>query len=425
MVAVAKGIHMHSKRLRSNVKHLALIVCALLFSFPAFAQEAGGDLGGGSGIFRPKNPETRSPRRTKVGPARPKTANARTSGKKAEEIEAQIEDLLDEGNEARDAKKFAQAETAYKSALKLGPKNWRAAYGLGNIYTDEQRWEEAEQSYRQASQWNASDADTYLALSYVLLQPRSGGSQAKRLAEAETSARRVIELQPNNAVAYDRLGAALEARGLFGPETEQAYRKAIELDPQFAPAYVHLARLIRRDAKRKAEAEPLYGRALELAKDPPTLILIADALQSEQRYHDSERPLRAALEIDPSNPSALFLLGRMFVVLKKFDDGIAPLQKAIEVSPRSFSPYEVLGSAYLQSQKYPEAELVFGRAVELASPASRKRLAGPFGFEGVADGYLATGRASDAVRVYEVALKLDPQNPGLQKKLTDANSKSR
>jgi cytochrome c-type biogenesis protein CcmH/NrfG len=43
----------------------------------------------------------------------------------------------------------------------------------------------------------------------------------------------------------------------------------------------------------------------------------------------------------------------------------------------------------------------------------------------VADGYLATGRASDAVRVYEVALKLDPQNPGLQKKLTDANSKSR
>jgi tetratricopeptide (TPR) repeat protein len=422
MVAVMKGIHMYSTLVRSEVKYLALIVCALLFVIPVEGQEAGGDLGGGAGIFRPKNPETRSKGRTKAGPSRPK-GTARTTTKRPEDVEAEIEDMLDEGNEARDAKKFPQAETSYKSALKLGPKNWRAAYGLGNIYTDEQRWEEAEQSYRQASQWNTDNADLLLALSYVLLQPRSGGSQARRLADAETSARRAIQLQANNAIAYDRLGAALEARGLFGPETEQAYRKAIELDPQFAPAYVHLARLLRRDPNRKSEAEPLYGRALELAKDAPTFILIAEALQSEQRFLDSEKPLRSALAIDPSNPGALFMLGRMYVVLKRFDDGIIPLQKAIEISPRSFSPYEVLGSAYLQSQKFEDAEQAFDRAVELASPASRKRLAGPFGYEGVADGYMAKGRPRDAARVYEVALKLDPQNPGLQKKLTDANSK--
>jgi tetratricopeptide (TPR) repeat protein len=332
-----------------------------------------------------------------------------------------VEDLLDQGNEARDARKFTDAEKNYRNALRLDARNWRAAYGLGNVYTDQHRWEEAETAYRQAAALNMMDAGTQVALSFVLIQSRAGGSPARRLADAESAARRAITLQPENAIAYDRLGAAMEARGLSAPETEKVYRRAIELDPQFAVAYVHLARLIRKDPKRASEAEPLYGKAFELAKDAPTLVLIADALQSEQRYQDSEKPLKSALTIDPGNPSALFLLGRMHVVFKEYQDAEPFLRKAIEISPQSFEPYPVLGAAYLRENRWEDAEQVLTKASSIAPVSSRKQLAGNYGFLAIGDGYLSAGRTRDAVRAYQAALKLDPDNGEVQRKLNELN----
>src|SRR5262249_23598418 len=153
--------------------------------------------------------------------------------------------------------------------------------------------------------WAPNDADAYVALSVVLVQPRVDGDNAKRFADAETFARRSIQIDPKNAVGWDRLGVALQARGLANSETEHSYRRAIELDPQFAVAYAHLARVLNQ-LNRYSEATPLYDKATELAKDPATLNLIADSLQGEQLWPQSEPVLKRALELDPKNPTSLF-----------------------------------------------------------------------------------------------------------------------
>src|SRR5205085_4899430 len=125
------------------------------------AQEAGGDLGGGAGIFRPKNPETK--RRSTTGGRTP-TTSGRTSGRTnsgtgrpaalpPEVIEERFEDALDAGNSARDARKYAEAEKAYRDAGQLKPKDWRGWYGLGNVYTDQQRWDDAEKAYLPAANY--------------------------------------------------------------------------------------------------------------------------------------------------------------------------------------------------------------------------------------------------------------------------------
>lgn len=411
--------------LRSVLKLSALILCASLFmTGAALAQEAGGDLGGGAGIFRPKNPETTRRRTTGTRPTnRPPTTRptggrvgtARPAALPPEVIEERFEDALEEGNTARDARKYAEAEKAYRDAGELKPKDWRGWYGLGNVYTDQQRWDEAEKAYKQASNFAQQSADVFIALSYVLVQPRAGGANAKRLLEAEFAARRAIQIQENSAIAYDRLGAALEERGMPNTDVELAYRRATELDPQFAVAYVHLASLLRKTG-RKAEAQPLYNRAIELAKDAPTHVLIAEALQSEQRWNESETLLRRALEIDANSPSALYFLGRSLVVRHVYDEAEQMLKRAIEISPRSFAPYSVLGSAYLGAERYEDAEKIYNRAVDVASAGERKQLAGAFGFEGVGDGYMKTNRKADALRAYQRALQLDPNNSGLQAK---------
>jgi tetratricopeptide (TPR) repeat protein len=392
-----------------------LIVTAICLSVSA--QNVGGDIGGG--IFRPKNPETK--RNSNKIPKPVTTKPTRTPPKRntAAELEAKVEDLLDKGNDARDAKKYDEAQAAYDGVLKLRARDARAAYGLGNVFTDQRRWEDAEKHYRDAANWGPTNVDALVALSVVLVQPLSGANNARRFADAEGFAQRAVQLDPNNAVAWDRLGIALQSRGVFNSDTERAYRRAVELDPQFAAAYAHLARVLRK-MNRADEGEPFYDQAIQLAKDPATLVLIAESLQSEQQWDKSEIVLRKALEMDARSPSTLFLLGRTLIVLKRHQEAEGYLKSAVELSPQAFQPYTLLGQAYLALGRLEDAEQTYNSAAAVASPGERKQLAGAFGFEGVGDGYLKAKKKSDAARAFKRGLDLDPDNPQLTKKLSQA-----
>jgi len=388
---------------------------ALGLSLGTVASVHGQDVGidpGGSGLFRAKNPETKKSG-TKPGTGAKPTNRPTASTRAAAE---RVEDLLAKGNEARDARKFTDAETAYKDVLKLKPRDARAAYGLGNVYSDQQRWDDAEAAYRNSVAWAPADGDAYVALSVVLVQPSAIGDNAKRLAEAETFARRSVQIDPKNAVGWDRLGVALQARGLLNSETEHSYRRAIELDPQFAAAYAHLARMLNRSNK-PAEAAPLYEKATELAKDPATLNLIADSLQGEQLWPQSEPVLKRALELDSTNLTSLLLMGRYLIVYRRFQEAEPYLKSATEVASRAFQPFNLLGRAYLGMDRFSDAEATYERASTLAAAGDKKQLAGLYGFEGVGDGYLKSNQKDKAVRAYQRALELDPNNNGAAQKL--------
>ena len=390
---------------------LSMIVCGSV----ARAQETGGDLVGGAGIFRPKNPDakrTSGPRR----PPRPTMTAA--------EIEEKYQDALSDGNDGRDARKFPVAEASYREAIKLKPMDARAFYGLGNVFVDQQRWEDAEDAYRKAYQFAANNPDVLTAFSFVLVQPRSGAANAKRLVDAEYYATRATQLQPNNAYAFDRLGVAMVARSIINADTEANFRRAIELDPNLVIAQVHLARLLKR-MKRESEAEPIYKKAIEEAKDAPTLVLIAQNMQAESGdWGESEPVLRRALTMDPRNPGALFLLGRLLSARGKYQEAEPVLKQAIDANPKLFTARTILGRCYLGLERFDDAFKTYDQAVELASEADRKQLAGTFGFGGVGDGYLKSGRAKDAVRAYTRGLQLDPNNAALQTKLTEARAKA-
>jgi tetratricopeptide (TPR) repeat protein len=405
---------------------LILLACAVGFSIgldSAHGQDVGAGVEGGAGIFRAKNPETKK-RTTKAATPTTKSANRSTprNTRTSNSVEERVEDLLDKGNEYRDARKFSEAEESYLNVLKIKPRDGRAAYGLGNVYSDQQRWENAEAAYRNAVQWAPNEADAYVALSVVLVQPRAGGDNAKRFTDAEGFARRAVQLQPDNAVAWDRLGIALQTRNLLNSETEHCYRRAITLDPQFAVAYAHLARVLNR-LGRSSEAVPLYDKATELAKDPATLNLIAESLQAEQLWPSSEPVLKRALELDPRNPTSLQLMGRLLIVYKRYQEAEPYLKTATEVSSQAFQPFNLLGRAYLAMDRLAEAEQTYERASAFAAEGEKKQLAGVFGFEGVGDGYLKARQKENAARAYQRALELDPGNKSLEQKLSKARSR--
>jgi len=398
----------------------AAFCLSLAMGAPVFGQEVGGDVGAGAGIFRAKNPESKRSAKPAAG-TKPPASRAGTAKPKTSNVAERVEDLLDKGNEARDARKFSEAEDAYKEILKIKPRDARAAYGLGNVYSDQQRWEDAETAYRNSVTWAPANADAYVALSVVLVQPRPDGENAKRFAEAESFARKSVQIDPKNAVGWDRLGVALQTRAIINSETEHSYRRAIDLDPGFAVAYAHLAKALNR-MNRSAEAAPLYAKAIELAKDPATLNLIADSLQSEQLWPQSEPVLKKALELDSQNPTSLLLMGRFLLAYRRYQEAEPYLKSATEISSRAFQPFNLLARAYLGMDRFSDAEATYERASAFAAAGEKKQLAGVYGFEGVGDGYLKSNQKDKAVRAYQRALELDPNNSGAAQKLAKARA---
>src|ERR1043165_8286381 len=113
----------------AQLPRLALICfCVIVCGSIVQAQETGGDLVGGAGIFRPKNPEAKR----STGPKKPPRPTMT-----AAEIEDKYQDHLSDGNDARDARKFPVAETSDRDTTKLKPTDARAFQGLGNVFVDQ------------------------------------------------------------------------------------------------------------------------------------------------------------------------------------------------------------------------------------------------------------------------------------------------
>lgn len=325
-----------------------------------------------------------------------------------------FEKAIVEGNRARNVRNYVAAEDAYLRAQSLKTEDFRAVYGLGNLYSDQGRWEEAERAYRMAIEIAPKEPAPYIALSFVLTQPLAGKNLFERYAEAEKLTREAIKLDAGNAFAYDQLGVTLELQGNIADETLNAYKKAVELDPTSALAYAHLGRLLRKNGKIKESSEA-YVSAVQLAVDVPTMILVAEVMQSQQRYLESEQLLRRALREDSKNPTALFLLGKALTTRGNYVEAEQILKKSAGISPNSFVSYKLLGSLYLRQGKLVEAEQILQKALEIVSPNEEKRLA--FEFEAVGDEYIQKGKIADAARVYAQAVKLDEERTDLTEKL--------
>ena len=440
-------------RKREIFQSLIIFGFLLIFVAAALAQ----DLGSSSDLFHGSNPKSKPEKKSAAKTAPPKkivkptakrqtktpvnstrtakTAPKNKTGKTSNKLnntvitvaqtpddpvkDEQFEEAVAEGNAARDARDYVAAEDAYKRAGKIKSDDARAIYGLGNIYSDQHRWEEAENLYRQAMKFEPDSADAYIALSFVLTQPLVGRDLSPRFAEAAQMARQAIELDPENPLAYDQLGLALELSGKIGSETETNYRRATKLDPTFALAYAHLGRLLRRSGKTSESADA-YGKAIQFADDVPTMILVADVFQSQQRYGDSEQLLRRALGADPKNPNALYLLGRALTARLAYDEAEKILKKSVEVSPNSFVSYTLLGSLYSRQGDYNEAEKTLNEALKVISENEKKRLAQEY--EIIGDGLVKKNKMKDAIRVYQQAVALDDDKSSLKEKLIKAKN---
>ncbi len=140
------------------------------------------------------------------------------------------------GNMLRDQKRYSEAEAAYSQAIKLNPYSSSAYHGLGNMLKEQKRYTEAEAAYRQAIELNPNDFTAQYNLGNVL-------TEQERYTEAEAAYRQVLTNNPNDIEAYSALGHSLENQKRY-TEAEAAYQEVLSISPDNKNAQASLQSLI-------------------------------------------------------------------------------------------------------------------------------------------------------------------------------------
>jgi len=149
----------------------------------------------------------------------------------------------------------------------------------------------------------------------------------------------------------------------------------------------------RRDAEREREA-----RAEELRRHYG----LATRYLQEDRAQDAIEEFRAALELEPNNPTTHSLLGLAYGEAGRLEEAIASCRRALELEPHEAAHYNNLGTILIRTGQVQEGV----RHIEQAARLDADRAATYHFNLGAA--LLNAGRARDAAGHFRQALRSDP-----------------
>ncbi|MFK0174216.1 tetratricopeptide repeat protein [Streptomyces sp. NPDC090306] len=207
-----------------------------------------------------------------------------------------IDSQLRLGNSNYYARRWQDAEDAYRQALHHDPTNSSAHNGLGHCHAQAGRWDDAENSYRQALHHDPTNTAAYMSLGHC-------HAQAGRWDDAVDAFRQALHHDPINTAAYMSLGHCHAEAGRWN-DAESAFRRALHRDPTNTAARICLGHC-HAQAGRWNDAESDFRRALD---HDPTISSahngLGHCLIEAGRWQDAEDAFRQALRHDPNHSSA-------------------------------------------------------------------------------------------------------------------------
>src|SRR5262249_35395461 len=154
------------------------------------------------------------------------------------------------GNQRLAVKDSAGSIAEFQRAIALFPNYYEAYYKLGIAHLDLQQADEGETAFRKAIELSAGRyAPPHSGLSLILCIDG-------RLVEAESLARRAVDLDPADATGNYALASVLYATNRL-PEAEKTALKAVTCKPNFGEAYLLLAQIHLRQSNASAVVEDL------------------------------------------------------------------------------------------------------------------------------------------------------------------------
>jgi dTDP-4-amino-4,6-dideoxygalactose transaminase/predicted O-linked N-acetylglucosamine transferase (SPINDLY family) len=276
-----------------------------------------------------------------------------------------------------DSGQFDQAATLCRAILDMHPGHAQAQYQLGLLEWQAQRMPEAAAHLSGAIQADPGEAAYWLAYIEVLLDAAelpaaretvelgrrhglrgavldtlaqrleraergaptrkeidalSALLKARRLDEAEHTARAMTVDCPRHPFGWKSLGVVFHMRGQIAPAVK-AMAKASECDPDNAEAYSNLGLLLK-ESRRHEDAIVVLKRALEL--DPKRADAhnnLAVTLLDMNRLAEAEASARAAVAIDPKNTLAWNTIGVALLGQSRMAEAVDAYRRVLKLDP--------------------------------------------------------------------------------------------
>lgn len=311
----------------------------------------------------------------------------------------------------------------FATALEQAGKDVRLSLVTGPIILpDTEQKESAEispKAQKPKEQW-LEEADSHL--------------KANRFKEALEACEHAIQIDPNNALAYNMKGVAL--RNLGRPkEALDAFDQAMRLNPKLVAAYCNKGATLNDNLHRYGEALTLFEQALQLDPNDEfahtgkgyALIGLQKFVEAVAAFdHSPNSPiaytgrayaLRALKALAPKRGEVLAQAHQpnlnagkahrgdddLFSAAESFRQGGNIFDRTLPQRYKSVTDYTREGTILLFSKRFAEAQAAYDEAIKL-DPKN----AGAFNGKGMALEF--TGRYPEALQVYEQAIACDPQD---------------
>ena len=203
--------------------------------------------------------------------------------------------------------------------------------------------------------------------------------------EAESIFSQVVQIDPNDAVAYYNLGIVLDYQGKLD-DAASSLQRAIQLDPNDAKAYYSLGIVLGRQGK------------------------LDDAVASYQQ----------AIQLNPSHYRAYNNLGNALSDQRKLEEAIASYQQAIQLNPNDAEAYNNLGNALRRQGKLEEAITSHQKALSLPNLESQPSSTHTLAHNGLGLIFQRQDKLEEAIKEYQSSLDLDPDYVAAKNNLKEA-----
>lgn len=168
--------------------------------------------------------------------------------------------------------------------------------------------------------------------------------------DAANEAKKVVEINPRNALAHNILGSAYMAKGVYEKGMAEL-NMALDIDPTLADAHIKKGAYYISQGRLK-EAEIDLKTAVEVAPEAlNSRVLLANYYVKRREYKKALDMLRGGLDGTKKDAVLLNLAAELMLQQNKADEAMASLEKAKAADPDFYVPYFNLTTLYLMKGK--------------------------------------------------------------------------